>query len=63
MVQLKEIVNSIFNSKTYLIQYDQSSDVYLVDCGDMEPIVRWCKENGTMIKGVLRTLILIIFMD
>lgn len=63
MVQLKEIVNSIFNSKTYLIQYDQSSDVYLVDCGDMEPIVRWCKENGTMIKGVLRTLFLIIFMD
>lgn len=55
MVQLKEIVNDIFNSKAYLIQYDQSQDVYLVDCGDMGPIVKCCKENGTVIKGVFIT--------
>lgn len=55
MVQLKEIINSVFNSKTYLIQYDQSQDVYLVDCGDIGPIVKWCKENGKVINGAFIT--------
>lgn len=54
MVQLKEIINSIFNSKTYLVQYEQSH-VYLIDCGDIEPIVKWCKENEKVIKGVFIT--------
>jgi len=54
MVQLKEIINSIFNSKSYLVQYEQSH-VYLIDCGDIEPIVKWCKENEKVIKGVFIT--------
>lgn len=55
MLRLEEIINSIFNSKTYLIQSEQSYEIYLIDCGDIEPIVKWCKENEKVIKGVFIT--------
>ena len=29
--------------------------MYLIDCGDIEPIVKWCKENEKVIKGVFIT--------
>lgn len=38
MLAVDYIVNSIFNSKTYILS-DNSDKVWLVDCGDIEPIL------------------------
>lgn len=45
------IVNSVFNSITYILPLSSSHDCWLVDCGDVEKII----EQGWNIKGVLLT--------
>lgn len=40
MLRLEEIINSIFNSKTYLIQSEQSYEIYLIDCGDIDSVLK-----------------------
>lgn len=38
MLSVDYIVNSVFNSRTYILS-DGSDKVWLVDCGDMEPLL------------------------
>lgn len=45
------IVNSIFNSITYILPVGNQKDCWLVDCGDVEKII----EQGWNIRGVLLT--------
>lgn len=45
------IVNSVFNSITYILPFGNQRDCLLVDCGDVEKII----EQGWNIKGVLLT--------
>ena len=49
---IERIVNSVFGSCSYLID-DGDGGVWLVDCGDVEPVVRllW----GRVVRGVLLT--------
>lgn len=51
MSNLKLIVNSIFNSITYILPTDGHGECWLVDCGDIEKVV----EQGFKVKGVLLT--------
>lgn len=53
MLKIDYIVNSFFDSITWLLSYEGSSWVWLVDCGDVEPIIE--KIGGKCIAGVLLT--------
>ena len=53
MLKVDYIVNSIFDSMTWLLSETESSQVWLVDCGDVDPIVE--KLGGKTIAGVLLT--------
>lgn len=48
---IEYIVNSIFNSITYILPVDNQKDCWLVDCGDVEKIIA----HGRNIRGVLLT--------
>ena len=55
---VSHIVNSVFTSRTYILTQEGSSSVWLVDCGDVPPIVDMLSSLGgdtSMIKGVLLT--------
>ena len=54
MIQIKRIINSIFESNTFLISCDGSSDIWLVDVGDTEKVLD-ILPPGANIKGVLLT--------
>ena len=46
MLQIKEIVNSIFTSKTYILYKEGCGSAWLVDIGDVEPVLAFLKEKG-----------------
>lgn len=48
---IDHIVNSIFNSITYILPVGNERDCWLVDCGDVEKIIA----QGWNIRGVLLT--------
>lgn len=48
---LEFIVNSIFNSITYILPVGNQKDCWLVDCGDVEKVI----EQGWRVRGVLLT--------
>lgn len=50
-MQIDHIVNTIFNSITYILPVDNQKDCWLVDCGDVEKIIA----QGRNIRGVLLT--------
>lgn len=63
MLQIKEIVNSIFTSKTYILYKEGVEKAWLVDIGDVEPVLDFLEEKRMFVEGVLlNMLILIIFM-
>ena len=53
MLNVDYIVNSFFDSITWLLSDEGGSRVWLVDCGDIEPIID--KIGGKSIAGVLLT--------
>ena len=58
MLKVKHIVNSVFTSRTYILTQKGCSYVWLVDCGDVPPIVDMLSSLGGSsfeIKGVLLT--------
>ena len=53
MLQVDKIINSIFDSITWLLSETESNQVWLVDCGDIAPII---ERIGTReVAGVLLT--------
>lgn len=52
MLKVDYITNSIFNSRTYILS-DGSDKVWLVDCGDIEPLMSVV--GGRRVEGVLLT--------
>lgn len=48
---IEHIVNSVFNSITYILPVGNQRDCWLVDCGDVEKIIA----QGWNIRGVLLT--------
>lgn len=55
MIQVKEIVNSIFTSKTYILYREGEEWVWLVDIGDVEPVESFLEAHSLTVKGVLLT--------
>ena len=53
-VRVETIVNSVFSSNTYLISSNVSSDSWLVDCGDMDKVMK-ILPDGNRIKGLFLT--------
>ena len=53
MLQVERIVNSFYDSITWLLSDEGSNRVWLVDCGDVSPIIN--KVEGKIIAGVLLT--------
>lgn len=53
MLKLEYVVNSFFDSMTWLLSETESNQVWIVDCGDVEPIVE--KIGNREIVGVLLT--------
>lgn len=55
MLQIKEIVNSLFTSKTYILYKEGCGLAWLVDTGDVEPALAFLKEKGLEVAGVFIT--------
>lgn len=56
MLNIYRIVNSISSSNSFVLFTAFTDDIWLVDCGDTEPIIKWMHNNGKVsIKGVLIT--------
>ena len=54
MVHVDRIENSIFSSNTFVITSDESKDVWLVDCGDVDKVIKMLPE-GRKVAGVFFT--------
>ena len=57
-MKVSHIVNSVFTSRTYILTQKGCPSVWLVDCGDVPPIVDMLSSLGggsSEIKGVLLT--------
>lgn len=55
MIQVEEVVNSVFNSKTYILYKEGEYDAWLVDIGDIEPVLSFLKPRHIDVKGVFIT--------
>lgn len=55
MLRIKEIVNNIFTSKTYILYKEGCGSAWLVDIGDVEPVLTFLKEKGLAVAGVIIT--------
>lgn len=58
MVKISYIVNSVFTSRTYILSDGLSNEFWLVDCGDVQPLMDLLSSKGrtsAVIKGVLLT--------
>lgn len=55
MIKHKEIVNSIFTSKTYILFKEGESKAWLVDIGDIKPVLDFLEEKQLFVEGVLLT--------
>lgn len=55
MIQISQIVNSIFTSKTYILYKEGYSKAWLVDIGDIKPVSAFLDENHLEIAGVFLT--------
>jgi len=53
-MQVRQIVNSVFASNTYIISEDKFNWVWLVDIGDIEGVLNSLSKN-TKVKGVFIT--------
>lgn len=55
-IQVIRIINSVFSSCTYILSDPNSDYVWLIDCGDVEPILAWLEKNRkNSVQGVLLT--------
>lgn len=54
MLQVKQIVNRVFSSNTFILSDDEFKTCFLVDVGDVDKVIDILPE-GAIIKGVLLT--------
>lgn len=55
MCKVLQFVNTLFHSNTYVLYLEDRPEVWLVDCGDVEPLIQWCEKYGKSIEGVFLT--------
>ena len=54
-MNIHTIVNSIFQSKTYILSKKNNKEAWLIDCGDVNPILEYLKLNKLTLNGILIT--------
>lgn len=54
-MKVVRFVNSIFTSNSYIISFEESDFVFVVDPGDSKPIIDWLTDNKKYLKGILIT--------
>lgn len=55
MIEIHDITNTIFASKTYILSKEGSNKAWLVDIGDIEPVLDYLKDRNLSIAGVFIT--------
>lgn len=55
MIHIYDITNTIFTSKTYILYRDGEPKAWLVDIGDVEPVLTFLQEKNLTVEGVLLT--------
>lgn len=55
MIQIKDITNTIFKSKTYIIYKEEDNKSWIVDIGDYEPVISFLDEKHLILAGVFIT--------
>lgn len=54
MIKVEKIVNRLFASNTYVLSLEEQREVWLVDCGDTDVVLRRLTKES-IVKGVLFT--------
>lgn len=55
MIEIHDITNSIFTSKTYILSKQEEDKAWLVDIGDIEPVQTYLKERNLVVEGIFLT--------
>lgn len=55
MVEIHDITNTIFTSKTYILSKQGCDKAWLVDIGDVEPVLDFLHEKQLTVEGVFLT--------
>lgn len=55
MVEVFGIVNSVSNSKTYILHTKGCNKVWLIDIGDVEPVFQFLEDRKLAVAGVFLT--------
>ena len=55
MIEIFDITNTIFTSKTYILHKKGVCRAWLVDIGDIEPVMSFLNENQLEVAGVFLT--------
>lgn len=55
MIAIHVIVNSIFTSKTYVLYREGEDKAWMVDIGDIEPVLTFLQEKSLSVAGVFIT--------
>lgn len=55
MIKIHDITNTIFSSKSYIISKDGSNKAWLVDIGDIEPVIDYLTKKKLSVSGLFIT--------
>ena len=55
MIQIYDITNTIFSSKTYILYKEGLNNAWLVDIGDIKPVMSFLNEHGLYVEGIFIT--------
>lgn len=55
MIEIHDITNTIFTSKTYILSKEGCDKAWLVDIGDVEPVIEYLNEKKLTVEGVFLT--------
>lgn len=55
MIQIHDITNTIFTSKTYILYREGEPKAWLVDIGDIKPVLSYLDEHHLYVEGVILT--------
>lgn len=55
MIEIRDITNTIFTSKTYILSKQGEDKAWLVDIGDIEPVLSYLEERHLYVEGVFLT--------
>ena len=55
MIEIHDITNTIFTSKTYILSKEGCDKAWLVDIGDVEPVLEYLNAKHLAVEGILLT--------